>query len=316
MGQRSRSESVVAVFQAFLEKRTWLQAELGRKVGIQTAALRLLLNELMTAGMPLDRDEESANEIYWSVPNDWYPGGAFFSGGELLVLLRQLACLPASSERDQLMDASARCLNDDQDLPSAFKSIVIAPKSDRSEACFGVLVEAARTKQAVDMRYYSQSKGRESRRHVSVHRVISDQPQQILATCHRSGEIRRFRVDGVLEASIDAGEPFRDATKEAVDARQAASVGGFHGVGPTRPVRFFVPYPDARWIAKNLPNGMSAVESDDGIHVTAHTAAVLQVARFVVGLGGLARPETPELAQAVAELARQALAACDGVIVR
>src|SRR5205814_1411420 len=58
MGQRTSTESIVAIVQAFLAQRTWRQAELARHVGVQTPALRRRLNELARLGFPLTSDEE------------------------------------------------------------------------------------------------------------------------------------------------------------------------------------------------------------------------------------------------------------------
>jgi hypothetical protein len=52
---------------------------------------------------------------------------------------------------------------------------------------------------------------------------------------------------------------------------------------------------------------MHAETLHDGIRVRIETSAVIRLARFVVGFGGAARPETPELAAIVVELARGAL---------
>jgi len=69
--------------------------------------------------------------------------------------------------------------------------------------------------------------------------------------------------------------------------------------------------PEARWVALNLPSGLTVDPHEgvaDGVRVRCSTAAVLRVARFVVGLGEAARVDTPELAGCVRELARGALA--------
>jgi len=52
---------------------------------------------------------------------------------------------------------------------------------------------------------------------------------------------------------------------------------------------------------------MKAEDAGVGIRVTAHTAAISVVARFVAQLGDAAEPETPVLAEKVAEIAQGAL---------
>ena len=72
---------------------------------------------------------------------------------------------------------------------------------------------------------------------------------------------------------------------------------------------FFVSDPTARWVARNLMDGMECEEVPGGIRVTVETSAAERLARFVVGLGGSAKPRTPELAREVSALAEGALAA-------
>lgn len=50
MGQRSATEAVVAVILAFLEERTWIQAELARRVGVGVPRLRKVLDQLSSEG--------------------------------------------------------------------------------------------------------------------------------------------------------------------------------------------------------------------------------------------------------------------------
>ena len=57
--------------------------------------------------------------------------------------------------------------------------------------------------------------------------------------------------------------------------------------------------------------GMTAERIGDGIRVTVNTSALDRLARFVVGLGAAATPETPGLAREVATLARGALEAIE-----
>ncbi|MGH7281522.1 MAG: hypothetical protein ACRELY_08375, partial [Polyangiaceae bacterium] len=101
---------------------------------------------------------------------------------------------------------------------------------------------------------------------------------------------------------------FRDADTKLVDAHIRASLDGFHEGGDPRTHIFFVQDPDARWVARNLIDPKMRVEPAlGGIHVTTETSGVRRLARFVAGLGGIAKPLTPELAAEVERLARGAL---------
>lgn len=42
MGQRSNTETIVAILKAFLDQRTWKQADLARLVGVQPATIDAL----------------------------------------------------------------------------------------------------------------------------------------------------------------------------------------------------------------------------------------------------------------------------------
>ena len=88
----------------------------------------------------------------------------------------------------------------------------------------------------------------------------------------------------------------------------ATSVDGFSGRGPPVPCAFVVRGDTARWVQSNLPSGTFAVDPiEEGIRVTTTTAGIEVLARFVVGLGGAASVETPQLHAEVRRLARGAL---------
>lgn len=87
-----------------------------------------------------------------------------------------------------------------------------------------------------------------------------------------------------------------------------ASLDGFFETGPTREHVFFVDDPDARWVGKNLLEGMRAEPVRGGLRVRISTAALPIVARFVAGLGSSAKAETEELKAAVIALAEGAIA--------
>lgn len=100
MGQRSSTETVAAIYQAFLTRRTWRQPELAKEVGVGVEALRRVLFELAEKGMPLERDEEDRSKVYWSVPADWFPEAVLFKREEVPELLASFGAFrrgPAAS---------------------------------------------------------------------------------------------------------------------------------------------------------------------------------------------------------------------------
>jgi predicted DNA-binding transcriptional regulator YafY len=307
MGQRSRSESVVKIFQAFIAEKTWRQPDLARHVGVSVHRLRQILDELTIEGMPLERDEDSPTEVHWSVPKNWFPGGAFLSGEDLQILLRLLATMSKGIYRKRLTDAIAKSLSGQKELRARLDDVVVPPSGEDEERFLSELMDAAASRVTLRCRYYSRSSGAEQRRHLSVQKVLPGPPSRFIAVCHATGELRWFRADGILEAAPDESEPFRKAKAEAVREMLESSIDGFSGSGPVRELAFIVRDPDARWVERNLTSGMKAQRTKNEIRVVARTAAVIRVARFVVSLGASATPETPELARAVAELARGAL---------
>jgi hypothetical protein len=99
--------------------------------------------------------------------------------------------------------------------------------------------------------------------------------------------------------------------ESALEAHERASLDGFHQTGARTKEAFFVSDPDARWVARNLLDGMKAEPVPGGIRVTIETSALPVLGRFVVGLGAAAKPLTLALQGEVARLARGALASLE-----
>lgn len=302
MGQRSSTDTVVAVIQAFLESRTWKQAELAKRLELSTGALRKRLDEMSAAGFPLQREEEHPH-VFWSVPKDWFPGGLLIKRDEVPELLRLLARLPKGKARNRLLETIIERIPQ-QAAPA---SVVAPDASAREEQHLGMVEDSARTQAALRFRYFTASRGAEGQRHASVHRVFPGPPARFLATCHRSGGLKWFRVDNVTDASLDTHEPFRETPADAVDKFLDESLDGFHEETEVGTLSFFVRDPEARWVARNLLPGMKNEADRGGMRVTVRTTALLVVARYVAQLGSAAEPETPGLAAKVAEIAEGAL---------
>jgi predicted DNA-binding transcriptional regulator YafY len=310
VGQRGAAESISAILQAFLRRRTWKQADLAETVGIKVPALRNHVNTLITQGFPIEREEEHPH-VYLSVPRDWFPGGVVFAGEEVSALLRQLARSPATKERDALIATIVECLAGDREALAA-RTRVVQPKapSPSEAAHLSIVEDAAAGQVTLHCQYYS-SRGSEGWRYLSVQRVIPGPPARFVAYCHRTQRLKWFRVDNVLRAELAPDENYHLEPQAAVDDMVRVSLDGFYEDGDAAEYRFVVREPEARWVKKNLIDGMEVVDLDRGIRVQVKTTALPRLARFVVGLGAAATPQTPELAEAVAELARGALAAID-----
>src|SRR5207302_881768 len=106
---------------------------------------------------------------------------------------------------------------------------------------------------ALSVRYITASRGEESARALSVHRIDASPPARLVAYCHKAKELRTFRVDRLRGAVPDPGVAFVRVDEDEVAAYVARSIDGFHGLGDASVVsRFFVRDPDARWVQHNL----------------------------------------------------------------
>jgi predicted DNA-binding transcriptional regulator YafY len=309
VGQRSGTETVIQLVQAFMDRRTWSQADLARRLGMTTAAVRGKLVEL-TSAFQLEREEDHPH-VYWSVPRSWFPGGVLFKREQLPELLRLLSRLPKSKSRDAILGHILAHLPGEV-APDAQGAAVVPPRASAHEIeILDALEDAARRRVPLKFRYYTAHRGTMNQRHASIHRVLVAPPARFVATCHRTGELKWFRVENVSDARLDDGEEFRAAKASDVDAFLSASVDGFNAGGALTTMAFVVREPEARWVAMNLPSPMRAEEQrGGGIRVTVETNAVRQVARFVVSLGGAATVETTVLRDEVARIARAALTGC------
>ncbi len=302
MGQKSSTETIVAILKAFLDRRTWKQAELARHVGVLPATLHKRLEELQANGIPLQAERDHPH-VYWSVPKSWYPGGVLLTSEQVTEVFRQLSRIPKGKARNQLLESLLKYLP----ARDAAAAVVPAETTAREDQYLPIIEDAANQKTTLQFRYLTVTRGMEAMRYASVHRVLVGPPARFLATCHRSGDIKWFRVESVSDARLDAQQPFRDVDAKSVDAHLRASLDGFHEGGPPTKHAFFVSDPDARWVARNLMDGMECEEVPGGIRITLETSAPKRLARFVVGFGASAKPLTAELEREVALLARGAL---------
>ncbi|HEY8080100.1 MAG TPA: WYL domain-containing protein [Labilithrix sp.] len=310
MGQRAATQTLFGIVAAFLERRTWSQAELARRLDTKPDTIRRRLGELIDAGFKLEREEDHPH-VYWSVPKNWFPGALAFHEGEVADLLRLLARAPRGPLREKVLGAAvARLRNLGKTAKAPDTNGVRSPGvAENEEEILRVVEDAMNEKVVLRMRYYSASRREESWRHASVHRFEYVPKPHFVATCHRSHALRRFRLSNVLDAKLDAAQTFREVDADALARFDAESLGAFHA--DAAPVRcaFFVRDPEAAWVGRNLPDERIAQEpASGGARFSIETTATTQLARFVVGLGEAAKPETPELAAEVARLAAGALA--------
>ncbi len=304
MGQRSQTETLAGIYQAFVQRRVWKQTELAKQLEVSSEVVRRVLHELREKGMPLDREEDHPH-VYWTVPKDWFPGSVLFKREEIPELLRQLRRLPRGAGRARVLELVLSRL---PGVASASaEGIVPRGASEQEEQGLAPVEDAVSRKTALFMRYYTASRGAVGDRHVSVHRLHVGPPARFIATCHRSEMLKTFRVDAIVSARLDEHERFRAADEAAVDAYDKASLDGFNQGGTPTLFSFVVRDPEARWVKNNVLDGMSVEDLADGIRVNVTTTSLGRLARFVVSLGGAATCESAALANEVAVLARGAL---------
>lgn len=310
MGQKSATDTLFGIIAAFIERRTWSQADLARRLETRTETVRKHLTELTGGGFKLEREEEPPH-VYWSVPKDWFPGALLFKADEVPDLVRILHRARRGPLRDKVLGlVTPRLASVGVAAPELDDKAVVGPAArEDEERWLSILEDAASSKFALRMRYFTASRSDESRRHVSVHRVEHGGNPQFVATCHKAGALRRFRVSNVLDASLDRAEPHRAVDPETLERFCEESFGGFRSDGPAIECAFFVASPASAWVARNLPDPRIERRGvEGGARFSVRTSAVEMLARFVVGLGDAATVETPELARAVADIARGALA--------
>ena len=303
MGRRGATETLARVLLAFLEDRTWRQADLARHVGVERKQLVRVLDDLTRAGFHIQREEDHPN-VFWSVPMHWFPGGVAFSGEDVSDLVRVLQLAPRSKKRDRLLSWISACATG---MVSSERHLVTRALSPAEETNLPVLQQSTEQKIAVKAQYHTLSRGDIAWRFLSVHRIQLDRGR-FVATCHRDDRLKWFRLDGVIAAELSHQEPFRNTEPEAVDRLLKESVDGYHSGARAVRCTFRVNLQDARWVRTQLQLPCEIKVEGGEMVFTAVTAGLQSLARFLVGLGRAARVDTPELRRLVLELARGALA--------
>lgn len=309
MGRRTSTETIVAIVHAFLQQRTWQQAELAREIGVGVKALRARLDELSQYGFPLSEEKDHPH-VYWSVPQDWFPGGVLLKQPESEVILRLLGRLPKSKDREAaislLVGASAR--------GKLVSPTVVAPSISETEANHLALAEdSARENRPLRIRYFSANRGSLEWRSISVQRILPGPPARLCAICHRDGTLKWFRVDNIFGADPDLSDPFRRETDAEVDSFVGGSLHGFVDEAVAVHCTFIAREPDWRWIRKSFVSVLEETPVPDGVRLTISTRGVLALARLLAGLGDLVRIETPAIRALVLEIAQGSVKSAQAV---
>lgn len=283
---------------AFVEARTWEQADLARHVDLTVRALRDNL-KAMAQHLPIERQADPPR-VYWSAPAGWLPGAASLTSAQVAACARLLARLPRTADRDELL----RRLLDPRRPPPPTNPV----DASHAEGGLRAVEDGCAGGHAVNLLYRSAHRGGHGEpRRVSVQRIVYGPFARFVAVCHRDDILKWFRVDRVVVASPAPGEPFRARSAEEVRAFVDGSVDGFRRGDAPLACRFFVRDPEARWVVGNLPSAPAKVRAvEGGTVVSLETAGLVPLARFLVGLGDAVRVETPVLRRMVHSLASAA----------
>ncbi len=311
MGTRDNYETITRVIQAFAGSRTWKQADLARHVGVQTPALRRILNSLQLASMPLDKQDEHPH-VFWSVPRHWFPGGVVFDADDWPVLVHAVLRIAHEQRRDKLLRrllAGRRSPGlGENGLERLNQAIAATPFTDEEHEKVLLIEQSILEQVPVSMHYYS-NKGQLGWRVISPQKLITEPHGRVVGFCHTNNELKWFRIDNIQRARLDRAQARKEADPEAVDAFLNSSVDGYHD-GTDDVLAFRVRAPESSWVRGNLLAGMSIdPESPTGELRIVTRGAALVVARYVAGLGGAAAAEGEQLRALVRQLAAEAIEA-------
>lgn len=306
MGRRDSAETLGLIYEALRAKRSWTQVALAERVGVEVRALRTVLGRMAAAGVPLEREDDHPN-VWWSVPEGWTPAGVYFPLEEVPALIHQVLQLRSGPGRRQLMERIVRAAPKSAPTGATMERVHTQAVSEHEENHLLRLMEALEKQRAVRLRYRNSKLGEV----VAAVQWIEAGPLAHFIALYRGDERPKWlRVERVESLRFDDSVRWWKMDAVALRALVDRSINGY---ADERPVRcsFVVLGADARWVRDSLPGSdrerYVVTTIDGGIQVETTTAAVLPLARFVVGLGGAARCETPELAETVRELAQGAL---------
>jgi len=223
----------------------------------------------------------------------------------LIVALRTLAATPGLIEQEAVSRALAKI--EDAAGAQAQAAAAVTVAVDGQDARLAILRRALRVAQAVRLTYYSAGRDARTERTVDPMRLLLvDGHWYLEAWCRRAEGVRMFRLDRIEELGQldEASRPPRDVAPRDIS-------GGLFLPSPEDiEVRLRL-LPWARWVADYYPC-QSVAEDGDGLLVTLRSTETTWVRRLVAGLGGAAQVlDPPALAAAIAQEARQALAAYD-----
>jgi proteasome accessory factor C len=223
----------------------------------------------------------------------------------LVAALRVLSEVPGIIERSAIDRALAK-LEAAAGGAAAADRILAAPSATGDPQVVTTATDALARGRRLRLRYWVPARDEATERDVDPIRVFTTDGRAYLAGfCYRVDDLRTFRLDRVLEATVlDIPVDVPDETR-----RRAFDTGLFTPAFDDRLVTFSLD-PGARWFADYYPCETVEERGDGGLVVQLRVHDDAWVRRLALGLAGLGRViDPPELADEVRNVANAALAA-------
>ena len=224
----------------------------------------------------------------------------------LLVALRTLADVPGVVDTDAVQRATAKIERAVGDAGLVGVAVDLSREEAETTAAVREALAAGRAMRIV---YYTAGRDAVSQRTIDPMRLLIVEGRgYVEAWCRNADAVRLFRLDRVEDVEVldEAAAPPPEA--EPTDV----SEGLFRPSEQHRSAVLLLER-EARWVAEYYPVDEVVELDGDRVRVLLRYADPSWLVRLVLGLGGGARLlEPPELVEAVARRAREALAALDG----
>lgn len=195
------------------------------------------------------------------------------------------------------------------DIRARIRLIAFAPRKVPLEH-FATIGLATQQRRRLQLAYYARSTDSTSQREVSPQRLVHYRGNWYLdAWCHLRGGLRKFAVDGILEArALDTRAD--DISGERLDAHLATSYGIVHGEGDVRWAKLRFTAERARWVAaeawhpeqrgRSEPNGRYTLE----VPYRDDRELLLEILKHAGAVEVLAPPELRDKVRAAHEAGR------------
>jgi proteasome accessory factor C len=223
----------------------------------------------------------------------------------LIVALRTLREVAGSGERDAIDRALVKLENAAGDAVAFMDQVEV--RIDGADAQVTDTVSSAlQNKHRLRMSYFVPARDETTQRDVDPMRlVVAEGHTYLEAWCHRSEDLRMFRLDRVT-----AAEELDVRADPPPEARPRDLSEGLFQPAPEDMLATIELAPTARWVAEYYPHeGVEELE-DGGLRVRLRVSDPAWLVRLAMRLGGQARVAIPsEVAQRVRERAERALEA-------